>query len=114
MKSIRHPPIRLELARLAGSGLEGTDWPPLPPPGPDGNYPALEYARISLARKIIRDRKRLGLSQSELARQAGIPAESLNRLEHGKTNATLKTIEKIDRALRVAERTGKKPKIRRA
>ncbi|MGC8553726.1 MAG: hypothetical protein ACP5O7_12825 [Phycisphaerae bacterium] len=69
-----------ELARRAGSSLDGTDLPPLPRPGTDGNYPALEYARISLARKIIRDRKRLGLSQTELARQAGIPAASLNRL----------------------------------
>ncbi len=36
-------------------------------PGTDGHYPAMEYAKISPARKIIRDRKGLGLSQVELA-----------------------------------------------
>jgi predicted transcriptional regulator len=64
----------------------------------------LEYARASLARKIIRDRRKLGLSQAELTRRAGIPAESLNRLEHAKTNPTLKTVEKIDHALRAVEK----------
>src|SRR5947209_6727871 len=55
----------------------------LPEPDADGNYPALEYLRASLARKIIRHRRRLGLSQAELARRAGIRPESLNRIEQG-------------------------------
>ncbi len=94
----------LALVRRAGIQAQDTELPPLPAPGADGHYPAMEYAKISLARKIIRDRKRLGLSQVELARRAGIAPESLNRLEHGKANATIQTIEKIDWALRAAEK----------
>ena len=84
--------------------VQDTGLPPLPALDADGHYPAMEHAKISLARKIIRDRKRLGLSQVELARRAGIAPESLNRLEHGKANATIQTIEKIDVALRAAEK----------
>ena len=35
---------------------KAADLPELPKPDADGNYPAVEYARASLARKIIRDR----------------------------------------------------------
>lgn len=94
----------LALARRAGIQSQEPELPSLPALGADGHYPALEYAKVSLARKIIRDRKRLGLSQVELARRAGIAPESLNRLEHGKTNATIRTIEKIDGALKAAEK----------
>ena len=57
--------------------------PLLPAPLPNGNYPAGEYLRVSLAIKIIRHRRRLGLTQVELARRSGIRAESLNRIEQG-------------------------------
>jgi HTH-type transcriptional regulator / antitoxin HipB len=81
------------------------EWEPLlPAPDADGNYPALEYSRVSLARKIIRDRRRLGLTQADLARRAGIRPESLNRIEQGKVMPSLPTVEKIDLALRKAER----------
>ena len=95
----------LELIRRIDRKEAETDMPSLPRKLEDGNYPALEYARASLARKIIRDRRRLGLSQVELARRAGIAAESLNRLEHAKTNPTMRTVQKIDRALKVVEKT---------
>ena len=106
-KRIVQLPEQDYLALVRRAGIQSQDaagLPPLPPLGRDGNYPALEYAGISLARKIIRDRKRLGLSQAELARQAGMAPESLNRLEHGKANATLHTIEKIEGALNAAEK----------
>jgi DNA-binding XRE family transcriptional regulator len=81
------------------------EWEPLlPEPDADGNYPALEYSRVSLARKIIRDRRRLGLTQADLARRAGIRPESLNRIEQGKVMPSIPTVEKIDRALQEAER----------
>jgi DNA-binding XRE family transcriptional regulator len=49
----------------------------------DGNYPAVEYARASLARNIIRSRVQAGLTQTELAKLAGIRHETLCRLERG-------------------------------
>jgi ribosome-binding protein aMBF1 (putative translation factor) len=80
------------------------EWEPImPPPNADGNYPAKEYMLASIARSIIRHRRRLGLTQVELARRAGIRAETLNRIEHAKHSPTVATIEKIDRALKEAE-----------
>ncbi len=96
--------VLLEEAEFARLLLKADEWEPLmPEPDADGNYPALEALRVSLARKIIRDRRRLGLTQAELARRAGIRPESLNRIEQGRVAPTVRTIEKIDRALREAE-----------
>jgi ribosome-binding protein aMBF1 (putative translation factor) len=72
----------------------------------DGNYPAVAYARASLARKIIKARGPAGLSQADLARRAGIRAETLNRIEKGKTTPDTATIAKIDRALKAAGQGG--------
>jgi len=78
--------------------------PLLPDPLPNGNYPALEYVFASLAIDIVRQRRRLGLTQVELAKRAGIRPETLNRIEHGRRRSpAVRTIEKIDRALREAE-----------
>jgi ribosome-binding protein aMBF1 (putative translation factor) len=77
--------------------------PPLPAPDAHGNYPALEAMAVSLARDILRARRRLGMSQSELARRAGIRREALHRIEQGKNKPNEKMIEKIDRALKRAE-----------
>jgi DNA-binding XRE family transcriptional regulator len=79
------------------------EWQPLlPEPLPDGNYPAREYMLASLARSILRQRRRAGLTQVELAHRAGIRPETLNRIEHGKVSPSVATVEKIDRALREA------------
>ena len=71
-------------------------------PGPDANgrYPAIETARISVARDIIRQRKSAGLSQSRLARLASIRQETLSRIESGKHTATERTVLKIEQAIR--------------
>ena len=79
---------------------KAADLPPLPEPNASGNYPAVEYARASLARKIIRDRVAVGLNQKELAAQAGIPVETLCRIETGKTIPRIPTVDKIDRAIK--------------
>ena len=77
--------------------------PPLPMPDAEGNYPAVEYARASLARKIVRMRTEAGLSQAELARRAGIRVETLNRIERGKRLPATATLARIQRALEEAE-----------
>ena len=56
---------RDEFDRLSTLAKAG-ELPPLPEPDAQGNYPAVEYARASLARKIIRDRVAAGLSQREV------------------------------------------------
>ena len=79
------------------------EWEPLmPEPNGDGCYPAVQAGRVSLARSILRDRRRLGLSQVELARRAKIRPETLNRIERAKNTASVATIDKIVDALEAA------------
>ena len=84
--------------------LIGETWEPsLPKPDAKGNYPAIESARVLLARKIIRRRRAAGLTQAELAKRAGVRVETLNRLEHGKHSPNVATVDKIVRALEKVE-----------
>jgi predicted transcriptional regulator len=80
----------------------------MPEPDADGNYPAREAAAVIQAQDILRARRRLGLTQVELARRAGIRVETLNRLEHAKHQPSVATIGKIDRALREAEKAARR------
>jgi ribosome-binding protein aMBF1 (putative translation factor) len=89
------------LTTLAKAG----ELPPLPRPDAQGNYPAVEYARASLARKIIRDRVAVGLSQRELAARAGVRVETLCRIETGKHTPSVPTIDKLDRVLKQAAKS---------
>src|SRR5438105_1016382 len=90
-----------KLCRLAEGTKSLTEpmLPEYPPADAHGNRPAVAYARVSIARKIIEARKAAGLSQEQLARLAGIRQETLCRLETGKHSPTIRTVEKIDRAL---------------
>lgn len=90
---------RAEFDRLS-SLAKVSDLPPLPAPDKDGNVDAIEYSRASLARKLIRERIRAGLSQKQLAARAGIREETLCRLETGKHTASVATVDKISRALK--------------
>jgi len=81
--------------------------PPWPPADADGNRPALEFVRASIARDIIKERTALGLTQQELAKLAGIRQETLCRLETGKHVPNVRTVDKIDQALQRAERRQK-------
>jgi DNA-binding XRE family transcriptional regulator len=91
-----------ELARKADL------WEPeLPKPDANGNYPADATMAVCIARGLLRRRRALGLSQAELARRAGIRAETLNRIETCKHDPSIRTIEKIDRALNKAEACGR-------
>ena len=78
------------------------DLPTMPPADENGQYPAIETARVIIARQIIRGRKAAGWTQAELAARAGIRQETISRLETGKHSAGLKTMAKIDRALKRA------------
>jgi DNA-binding XRE family transcriptional regulator len=98
------------LCRESGEAadLDDADLPPLPKPDRRGRLPALEYARISLARDLIRNRKGVGLSQQRLADLAGVRQETLSRLETGKHTASQRTIERIMRAIEAERRTAKR------
>jgi DNA-binding XRE family transcriptional regulator len=86
-----------------GDRVSNDGMPALPLAGADGHYPAVAYARASLARKIIKARRAAGLSQAELARRAAIRPETLIRIEKGKTTPDTATIAKIERALEKAK-----------
>lgn len=86
------------LRQKAGAG----DAPALPPILPSGNYPAREALQAVYARKLARERHSAGLTQSELARRAGLRTETISRLENGKHSPDMVTVGKITRALRAA------------
>jgi ribosome-binding protein aMBF1 (putative translation factor) len=83
---------------------EDDSLPPMPSRRPNGDYPAIEAARVSIARDVIHSRKAVGLGQAELARRAGIRVETLNRIERAKVTADVATMKKIERALSAAAR----------
>ncbi|HEX4054446.1 MAG TPA: helix-turn-helix domain-containing protein [Tepidisphaeraceae bacterium] len=78
--------------------------PPLPGKLPDGNYPAVEAGRAILARKLVKRRWAVGLTQAEVARRAGIRKETLCRIEKAKVTADTPTVTKIVRVLEASER----------
>jgi len=84
--------------------------PPLPQPDAHGNFPAVEFAKISLARDIIRDRRAAVLTQQELASLVGVRQETISRIETGKHRASVKLVDKIDRVLQkaLAKRKGRR------
>jgi DNA-binding XRE family transcriptional regulator len=52
-----------------------------------------------VARELIRLRKMQGLSQSEVARRAGLKQPAIARLESGAVRPTLDTIQRVAHAL---------------
>jgi len=83
--------------------------PELPPADADGSRDALEFARVSIARTIIRDRVAAGLSQAKLAELAGITRQVLNRIERARVTPDVATVDRLDKAMkRHAKKAGKK------
>jgi DNA-binding XRE family transcriptional regulator len=76
--------------------------PPLPSPDAGGNYPATETLRAILAQKIIRGREAAGWTQAEMAARTGVRQETISRQGRGKHAPNVRTVDKIDRALREA------------
>jgi ribosome-binding protein aMBF1 (putative translation factor) len=70
----------------------------------DGNRPAIEFLRASIARDIIRERRALGLTQEQLSKLAGIRQETLSRIESARHSPNVRTVARIDRALKRAAR----------
>ncbi|MBI3835027.1 MAG: helix-turn-helix transcriptional regulator [Planctomycetes bacterium] len=89
---------RAEFDRLTGLAKVG-ELPTLPEADADGNYPAVDYARASLARNIIRKRVEAGLTQRELAKRAGVRHETLFCIESGKHTPSVATITRLEKAL---------------
>jgi DNA-binding XRE family transcriptional regulator len=99
--------VVLEESEYERLRAKADEWEPLmPEPLPNGNYPAAEALAVIQASNILRARRKLGLSQAELARRAGIRPETLNRIEQGRNKPSVPTIAKIDRALKKAEADG--------
>lgn len=100
------------LCRDAGTAAEDGILPEFPKPDKNGRFPALEYTRISIARDLIHERTGVNLSQQRLAELAGIRQETISRLESGKHTASVKTIEKIERAIESIRQRLKRRKAR--
>ncbi|HEX4416218.1 MAG TPA: helix-turn-helix domain-containing protein [Lacipirellulaceae bacterium] len=92
---------RLRALEQSADSKRLPDWPEA---DSKGNRPALEFARVSIARDIIKERTALGLTQQELAKLAGVRQETLCRLETGKHSPNVRTVDKIDAALKIAQR----------
>lgn len=93
----------ISIPRAEYERLLALDTPALPQADERGHIPAIEYARASIARDLIRRRTAARLSQDELADQAGVRRETVSRIESGKHTTTPRIMEKIDRALRRLE-----------
>jgi DNA-binding XRE family transcriptional regulator len=100
------------LRRRAGD-VDDSELPPLPAPDAEGRVLAIEYARASVARELIEERRALGLSQDRLAKLAGIRQETLSRIETGKHTPTARVLRKIDRALSRARKPPAPPERRK-
>jgi ribosome-binding protein aMBF1 (putative translation factor) len=68
----------------------------------NGNLDAVVFTRVSIARGLVEDREKVGLTQKQLADAAGIRAEILNRAERGVTIPSVRTLSKIETALKKA------------
>ncbi|MCY4577275.1 MAG: helix-turn-helix transcriptional regulator [Candidatus Kaiserbacteria bacterium] len=56
---------------------------------------------IKFGESVCNKRKRLGLSQEDLASRAGVHRTYIGMIERGEKNITLKNIEKIAKALEI-------------
>lgn len=55
----------------------------------------------SLGKKVQRFRKRIGLTQEQVAEKVGISRAYMGYIEQGRYSASLEVIEKIAKALRI-------------
>ncbi|MBN2581042.1 MAG: helix-turn-helix transcriptional regulator [Pirellulales bacterium] len=69
----------------------------------DGEEQGLDLDGAALAERLVLRRRAAGLSQTALARRAGIRPETLNRIERGRTTPDFATIRKLVLAINAAE-----------
>ena len=105
------PEAEYDRLRQAATVINDVDLPELPRRLPSGNYPAIQAVRTALARKLIKRRWGARLTQAELARRAGVRAETINRIEKAKVSADTATVTKIVRALEKTERQAARESI---
>lgn len=79
--------------------LTGAKAPKLPRADKQGRRPARSALRATFAQSLIRRRIAAGLTQKQIAEQAGIATETLSRIETGKHRPQAATVEKIAGAL---------------
>lgn len=82
-----------------------TNLPDYPPLDAHGTRNALESIRVLIARRLIQDRTSAGLTQQQLAELAGVRQETISRIESGKHTATMRIVNKLDKAIGNALRT---------
>jgi DNA-binding XRE family transcriptional regulator len=73
--------------------------PPLPPVDRHGQRDAEAAVRAVMARSLIQQRLKAGLEQRELAKQAGVCAETISRLESGRYRPQRATILRLEKVL---------------
>jgi len=92
--------VVLEEADFERLAEQADVWEPaMPVPNADGSYPAFETMAVVQALDVLRTRRRLGLSQTALARLAGIRLATLKAIER----ANVKAFDKIEAAFKIAQ-----------
>ena len=54
-----------------------------------------DYDYTNIGRKIRENRKKLGMTQQQLANRSGVSMQHISNMENGKTEFSLKTVSKI-------------------
>lgn len=93
------PKTEYERLRILARDADESSWPQFPAPDSRGYYPAVECARVSLARKVIRSRVEARMTQPELAALAGMRVTTLEKIESGKATPPAGAIARIEKAL---------------
>jgi DNA-binding XRE family transcriptional regulator len=76
--------------------------PAYPPLATDYTRNALESIRVSIAHKLIEDRRNAGLTQQQLADLSGVRQETISRIESAQRTLTESTMNKLTKAIRKA------------